>query len=107
MAESMKDRKESWFHMTPTDDFIDLMLECEEEGWDWETFLKKVEAHFRKVHPETNKGKKLKPDSVRQKCVDVNDKMVEHDAPAIAVPHSGGGRVNWKDRARQRRNSVK
>lgn len=102
MAESMSDKKSKWFVMQPTDDFLELMYECEEKNWDWKTFLKNVEEHFREHQPD-NKGKDFKEASVLQKAQDCNKKLEEHDCPIVVMPFPTSTRVNWKQRAAERK----
>ena len=102
MAESMNMKKSKWFLLQPTNDFLDLMFECEDEGWTWEVFLKNVEMHFREVE-NGNKDKVFKSASVIQKVKDMNTKLKENDAPIVAIPLPKTSRVNWAQRAAERR----
>jgi len=107
------DRSE-WFHMTPRGDFIELMFQCEDKDWDWATFEKAVQEHFTKLHPELNKGKTVKKDSLVQKCRDINKRILAESKSAefpdgdkslqIRIPTpTGTEKVNWGDILKRRR----
>ena len=101
MAKTAPDRTK-WFLLTPTNEFVDLMFQMEDEEWDFDKFLQEVEKHFRMRHPKQNKGKNPKRDSVIQKMKGINDELKERGEEPFILP-SWSQRVSWADIARKRR----
>jgi len=93
MPETKKPSPQEGFSLTPTAEFIELMWECEDKGWDWNNFLKQVEKHFSQY--AKNKGKTFNKDSVRSKAKAVNKKIVKMGGELIDMPFEQTNKVDW------------